>query len=160
MDPTTGVQGRSLIQHHWEHIGQQRAHRTNDQVFFGGEGVVVGKTDLAFKVFTTAFGTEMNHPEVFFESIGVQMTMVVMLHAMLTQQGRIAKAAHQMMVFRTAVEVDTEAMRHKQHIQRHHQRQELEDSSFHGDKITLFFLLLFIFFIFAAENQPFIKQTP
>lgn len=62
--------------------------------------------------------------------------MVVVSETMPTLFRGIAEAARDLMVLQAIVEVDVQVERHKQHIERHQQRSDLQQSSiFHDAKI-------------------------
>lgn len=61
--------------------------------------------------------------------------MMVVPDAMCAVLRSVAKAARDMMVLQAIVEVDVQVERDKQHIQRHPQGTDLQQSLFHGAKI-------------------------
>lgn len=93
-----------------------------------------------------------------FKLLFVHVFMVMMSQTMLAQQGGIAKAAHQVMILCTQVEIHAQTMGHQQHLKCHQQGTYLKYSSFHGTKIHFFEMSIVLFFYFCHEKQLFTNQ--
>lgn len=104
-----------LVRFHLKHGGKGDERKAYQQWFFGRKSKLVSKTDLAVVVLAAAFGMECDHI-----GGGLRYMMFVVMsltmHALLR---RMSEAAHDMMVFRTKMEVDVQVKGYKQQIQRH-----------------------------------------
>lgn len=143
-----------LVRFHLKHGGKGDERKAYQQWLFGRKSELVSKTNLAVVVLAAAFGMECDHIG---DGLRYMMFVVMSLtmHALLR---RMSEAAHDMMVFRTKMEVDVQVKGDKQQIKRHQQGSDLKRFLFHDAKVRdISYSLIkkpihiWIFFIFASS---------
>lgn len=117
-------------------IAHRRHHRDGQigrQRCWCGKGKSILESNFTVEILAATFGLEMQHATL---RNGMMGLMVVVTETMPTLFRGIAEAARDLMVLQAIVEVDVQVERHKQHIERHQQRSDLQQSSiFHDAKI-------------------------
>ena len=112
---------------------QDKGLQADNQVFVWRKNKVVGELDFAVEVLAAAFGIELESIQLPKVCIGF-FVLMFMVETMQTMVDHCTKAARQLVVFGTVMELHVPSNRHEQHRKSHQKGTDLQQPLFHGCK--------------------------